>query len=646
MTPAGRRGRRLFWLVAGLAAAWLLPLLTHLAGVDWVVLLLIVTGGAVLLDSGTVLDRLVIGGTIVAGTTLAAAVLFTLWPWGLQPVAIGGVGLTTLVLVAWARPPRWQTILLGRPADLIVVGVPALLAFLVAWPMRGGGLAHRIGYIVRGEDVARHFGMTDTIRRIGGYVFMNVHDPIVTSSIQDVHRTYPQGFHMLAAIVDTFVTSSATAGDPTAALGRFLVYDVAAYAMMGLTISWAARRFAGPSASFWAIAPVCAAVLGFLFWGDLLGMFWRGFVPEVAGATFLLVLVGALIRPLPNTTQQFLLVGTTVVGVAFTYYFLLPLAAVLVLLWAVVARRRLRRGWRTGVAVAAVGAVVIAVPELYGKPQGALDMLVSGYAIDVVPLSPVVALGAVSGALVLLRFRGWLTPPSTLLAAAAMMAAAAMAAGIAAFQIARIGRTLYFFDKTLHIVIILFLVGLGAAAPLLERILRPGEPARSRLGALRRPLAGTALSLAVLASFGVIGTRLPVQPPSAGGNWGRAYRAGLLSSTPAARWALTVAKQVPNPQRKTVLLAIADADVSYTGSLFVAVLERDYGLTWPGYQWLAGSKKRPEDFEQMLLSSRDHFQIVIDSAELRITLGQFSAQHPELSLDIIDACALGQAPAC
>src|SRR5687768_14391074 len=83
--PDAAPRRPVWWLVGALAAAWLVPVVTHVVGVDLVLPGLIWLGTAALLRSGrTLVDRLALAAATLTGAVAVFGVLFSVWPWGLH----------------------------------------------------------------------------------------------------------------------------------------------------------------------------------------------------------------------------------------------------------------------------------------------------------------------------------------------------------------------------------------------------------------------------------------------------------------------------------------------------------------------------------------------------------------------------------
>ena len=401
--------RRPVVLIGAVAAGWLVPLATHLLGVDWLVLLAIGVGAAGLLRGGrTVVDRFVLAGTLLVGTTLAAGLVISVWPWHLHPVALGGSGLTGLIVASAALRRRWRLPRWAR-ADTLVAVPAGLFALAMCWPFARRDLADRLALMVAGEDGTRHFVMFDTLRRVGGYLFL--HRPEAIGAALRVDLTYPAGSHMLAAVVDSFVTSSTRVGDAAAAQERFLWYQVAAYVFLGLAVIWSARRVAGPVADAVTFAPVAGAIVGYLLFGDMITAFLYGYLPEILGLGYLAVLIGIAARPLARTREQVAVMTAAVVAIGFTYYVALPIAAAATLAYAWWYRRRLRRRpWFTASFVVLGIPLTLLVWYINSADQSS-ELLVQRFGILPVRLGPVLALGLLVVAA--MATRSWRRSPAT-----------------------------------------------------------------------------------------------------------------------------------------------------------------------------------------------------------------------------------------
>src|SRR5689334_9792200 len=80
------------------------------------------------------------------------------------------------------------------------------------------------------------------------------------------------------------------------------------------------------------------------------------------------------------------------------------------------------------------------------------------------------------------RYRGSRRPATRVMAVTGA-GAVLLAAAVGGYEGVQVGRTLYFFEKSLHAVIVLLLIGSGAAAGLAQRVLA-ATPVRHRAAPL------------------------------------------------------------------------------------------------------------------------------------------------------------------
>jgi hypothetical protein len=620
-------GRRVAMLLGALAAGWVVPFATHLLGVDWLVLLAIGAGGAGLLRGGrTVLDRFVLAATLLVGTTLVAGLVFSVWPWHLHPVALGGSGLTVLIVASAAlrrpwRLPRWVL------ADTLVAVPVALLALAMCWPYARRDLADRLALMLAGEDGTRHFVMFDTLRRVGGYLFL--HRPEAIGSSLRVDLTYPPGSHMLAAVFDGFVTSSAQVGDAAAAQERFLWYQVAAYVFLGLTVIWSARRVAGPVANAVTFAPVAGAAVGYLLFGDMITAFLYGYLPEILGLGYLAVLIGIAARPLARTREQVAVMTAAVVAIGFTYYVALPIAAAVTLAYAWSYRRRLlRRPWLTATAVALGTPLTLLVLYVNSADQSS-ELLVQRFGILPVRFGPVLALGLL--VVTALAARSWRRSAATRTIAVTVATAGAVTVVIGLIQIQVVGHTVYFFHKFMHSVVVVLLIALGATAAALARGLDAGR------GRVTTAVMAAGLTLVPIAALGGFSLNHEVRR---GGSWGIAYLRGTESETRSARTAIQAFRHAPPEPGRQVMVFFPDGRPDVHASMSLAALRRVYGPNWPTFQWLKLDYTPAGLSGYVLAHPAPGFQVITANPHLLQSLRELRAGHPELQLSIVDVGTL------
>ena len=204
-------------VAAAVAAAWLGTGVAHLLHADLVVLGAIVVGTAALSRYGsTLLDRLMAALVLLAGGGIVGGLVISYWPWGLDPVAVGGSGLTAVVGVRVLSGRRFR--LPGRVpgVDVVAVAGGAAALLVAAWPTLHTEYWKRFMYSALLADRVRQFAMFDVVRSGHSYAF--AHFDRVSASALPGARSYPSGMQMVYSIVDCFVHGD---GAPRAPIDEF-----------------------------------------------------------------------------------------------------------------------------------------------------------------------------------------------------------------------------------------------------------------------------------------------------------------------------------------------------------------------------------------------------------------------------------------
>ncbi|MEV6811138.1 hypothetical protein [Micromonospora sp. NPDC051296] len=550
------------WIVAlaGLAAAWLLPLAAVAADARWVLPPLVLLATASLLRGGrTLLDRLLLATVLLVGLTTAAGLLFAVWPWGMAPVPVTGTGLTILVLAALATGRRPT---LPRPAwaDLFpVLGTAALVGYLAQPLLRAGDLAGRLTILTRGEDYLRHLSLVDVIGRHGGYVFLD--SDAVRDQLLSLLVHYPQGWHLLVALLDGHLTPAGTAPGGPDAVQPFLWWNIAGFGLFVLTLLWAAHRLPGPLHPL--SRGVLTVVVGALVLGSQLPrLLWSGYPTETIGLALTVVLAAIVARPLPAPREHLLLLGVLLVGIGYTYYLFLPAAVVLVLGALLVHRHAMVRARRTALAVGLATVVLAPVPILLGvfraNQTEALTATVGpdltetwlafgGLGALVVPalLWHAVRIGRRDPA-----WRRWLF---------VLLVSGLFTAAVGQASVGLGGELGYYFNKAGHLTTVLLIGGAGAVVRLLPAP-RRGRPIRT----LTAGLTAVTVAAAIVLFGGVTG-------------WHRSLLV-VGPQTWAQRW---VHQQVDQPNRAAVVCD--QVNRAYPAVDGVTTLVLDYASTYRSY---------------------------------------------------------------
>lgn len=608
---AAFRGRRPLYLLGALAAAWLAPLLTHLAGVDWLLIPAFVAG-VVGLQRGlpTLLDRLV-AGIVQSFGALCVAGLFFSYVGKLHPVVLAGTAFTILTAIATKR--GWRKPHAFRPTDLVVAAGTVAIGVLAVIPFALRDLGGRIGIVAGGEDIARHTTLFEQIGRFGGYAFLHPPADATLLPVAETEgiRAYPQGIYYTFAVVDRFLRSSdASSASPFTAMSTMLWLYVVTFIVLALVVLWSAARIAGPGAHPLKVTAALAVVAAGVFFGEPVAVFVRGYPNELAGLAVAAALTAVIVRPLTSRIDQLVTVALLVVALSFTYHLFLPFAGLLVVGWAV--RDRLWQDWRA-VVIAVIAAPIAAITPVGLLHATTTQLLTSaGTALPSdKPAALILVLLAAAG----LVAAGGLRSPARKMAAFALLSVVTLQAAMGAWQLLTIGRTHYYFDKLLHVLVIVALVLMGALA----RLAPVGAPAR--LAPARKSLAITAVAVLAVAGFFVVaGGRNHAVAPS----YGVRLVTGIDRGSPGGGSdAVYLARAYPSADDTVEVDLMGDPYRNFFGTLYASVLQRNYRNGHEWYNFLNPSRgpRTLADFEQQVAASPVKVRIHVADPEARFLTG-------------------------
>jgi hypothetical protein len=584
-TAPRRSVTRWRWTLAALVAAWLVPVATHVAGVDWLLVpvFLVALAG---LQRGlvTALDRLVVGLAQAFGALGVAGLVFS-YVGRLHPVVLAGTAFTLLVAAStrrgWVLPRR------TRVTDALV-GVCVLgVAVLAVVPFALRDIGARLGIVAVGEDFSRHFVLFDQIGALGGYAFLH---PAGAATLlpagEGGMRAYPQGTHYAYAVLDRFLRSSSrSSADPIVAMDVMIWLYVATFVFLALAVLWSAARIAGPGARPAAALPVLALAAAWLYFGEPMAIFLRGFPNELVGLALAALLTAVVVRPLTDRADQLATVALLLAGISFSYHLFLPYAGVLALGWAV--RHRMWRHRAALVLAAPTLAVVALTPLLNLHAASARQLTIAGTALaaDVPAFVALLAL-ATAGLVV----RGGLRSPARRMGTFALGAAVAILLALGVFQLVTVGHTVYYFGKLLHLTVA---VGLTLLGGLVRLVPTRGSTARAAAA------AATAAAVAALAVAGGAGHRLV---PS----YGVRLATGTEQGSPnGGRDAVFLARRYPTGGGAVDVDLMDTPYRNFFGTLFASVLQRNYryGHDWYDFLNPAGTPKTLADLERQVAAS-------------------------------------------
>lgn len=400
-----------------------------------------------------------------------------------------------------------------------------LSAGVIPGPGQSRGQEQRLGLLAISEDSASHLAIYDTMYDVGGFAY------VAKARARSAQWPYPPGFHLLA--VELRSALEHTAGTNKHRGGRFDALWLASILAFGFMIASAcvvadttARRLGAPQVIPRLIAVASAGVL-IWFWSPF-SLFLTGYSPQLValgllGALACAAIAAGSIHPRVSVG----LYAAIMIAIAWTWYFLVPIAGLLVACALWVNRQRLKG--RSGEILVAGGVTLgaSALPvyqSLRTAGSGILNAAGGGnpQELGTVAAPAVLALGL----LVALGQDTGDRRDARRTAAAFLAVSVGFSLAMRQYQIATTGVTAYFFDKSLYTLSVFGVAVLaGVGAVLIERLgagWRKGIPA---------------MVLLVLAGFMITDARPNV--PRLAGPW--TYRDGKLTSSLQSTFAHLIA---------------------------------------------------------------------------------------------------------
>jgi hypothetical protein len=640
----GPRARHVAALVA-LLLSWLVPLGAGALGVEWILPIVLLLGTASLLRAGrTALDRLVLATGLLIGATAAAGLVLSVWPWHLSPVPVAGTAFSGLVVVGWALRRRPLFPRAFGLADAIVVGLTVLASAVPLVTLRHTASAWRLGMLAYGDDFARHYLLYDAIRVGGGYVYLHRD---ATPFVPDDLQAYPQGSHLLYALLENFLTGSTVPNAPMASLNHLVVFLIGSYVFFMLSVLWAVRWIAGRWLAGWAALPVLGAVGTYLALGDPMGLVPDGYVSLVPGLS-LVVLVGALLaRSARPIREQMVLVASLVVGISFVYYLALPIVIVGGLAWLFVYRRQLRRhAWTLVITLVATAVLALVTPVTNSRANTGAQLLLPGGGGRQVRWLVVTIVAVPLLALLVRRVRRVMV---WRLAAFQVAVAAGTASAIWLYQKVRLGHAIYYFEKSLLQMTVLGLIGAGVLGAVALSALRGGSFRPQLVRA--RVTAGVGFLACVIFAAGTYFSPGLYFDVSKGTAYARDYWATPYVGDAVAQ----TLRRYPNSDGyiDLVLFTPGDADPNSVwgrkeqswATLYVGTLQRNYVPTAKAYAWLYpyDGIVSAEWLAQRLRENGVRGRVITDQPKLLAEFRALEALNPGL-LVVVDSREWWQKP--
>jgi hypothetical protein len=660
---------------AAVAGVWLFAFAAHAAHLDLATLLVIVLGTAALSRYGsTILDRVMAAAVLLAGSAIVGGLVISYWPWGLEPVAVGGFALSGLVLLSFVTRRRFRLPLRFAAADGVAVLIGAAATVIAAWPTLHGDFWKRFDYSALLADRLRQFAMFDVVRSGHSYAF--AHFDRVSSQALPGARSYPSGMQMVYAIVDCFVHGNAKPGAPLDEFVRYYWYTLICFGLLVLATAWAARRMVGPMVTDRLRLPsvfVTAGVGAFLATGYFLSYVWQGFDSVVFACVFLVAGMAVILRPPRSVWEQALLAGSAFLAVVFGHPLLLPHITFVLVAALVVYRRRFIKRHKTGKVASVLGVVGIAL--LVAAPLAAVSGLNIGTRFNTdgfiiaLPWHIVLIVGV--GTAIALA-----SPVTRRLpyAKAAIGALAATAAVQIALEIDLVGHgsTRYYVEKSLNGLVLMCLVGLGGLANLWPAAHRKtakstqaetvGKAPKTRIRRARKPwpirqaenaIAAVTAALAVGAvAFAPAYINWPRFQPGTDSTWAQLWTGG---HTFVADYGHQLHAQqrlgVYTDGRPTIVASSPSGILNLNMSLLAGIANRNlhsvasqinrttdlYGLTGlPAKgEWSPQARASLKILEHIITSNKAPVRVVVSDKVLAAKLADFAALHPRTKFEVL-----------
>ena len=673
------------WVVAVLfAGAWIVPILTQLTRTDPLLAALIVFGtGGLVRVGATIVDRLFVTLALLIGLAIVGGLLFSVWPWGLQPIAVGGLALTLLVAVyVWrgAAPPwrTWPRRMLGSDA-ILLLGLAG--GFMVAyWPSFSTAAGNRLGLAGITGDRLRHFSLFDTIHRYGGYTFL-MQGKVKSSVDPGMLAVYPPGQHYIYALADIFLRSSVNPGNAVNEMIRYNIWVSLGYGFLVASVAWAARWVAGPLLKGWRRVFLATAVAAFLTVGAFTSAIWCTWDPQVFSMAELALLAAVCFRPPTGWRTHAALMALLFIAIGLTYELYMPFGAILIAVSLFVYRKRLLPHWKVLLAV-----TVVSTPMAFSEYAAAHAAGLSGSSTAsqstgfTIPLSWAVL--TVIGCFSVLGFaaRSARRRPSAQAGLIAAVLSALAVLAYAFYEQPAVLVNIYYLQKFVQAWVVVMMVGAGSFGHLLRR---PKLPAVGWKG-FGIGVCAFLLAIGATRSFwwstALTKPGVPAGDPNPGASWslgsGSTWASAWMGG-PAARpdnigpLGILQADHLLANHVPTITVIYPDGGSNVDLSLQLAVLNRNagvmneviYGSSTDQYRglnssaalvcagqnnaaWSPQELKNLAELEAGIKAVGVPVRVVVVNQPLRTALETWGAKNPGSIRDVLYIPSLNSQPSC
>jgi hypothetical protein len=553
-------------LTLALVAAIVIPPVLHGVGLDVLMLPLLVFALASVLRAGSgLLDRLALAAVLLAGGVLTFGVLFSVWPWRIQPLAVGwflALAIVAVGALSGRRPQLPRAVFLS---DLVILGTGVGAFFEAYRPLAHLSAISRYEYTILTLDRITHFSLFSTAQRLGGYPYL--HPGAARTSIRNSYETvYPQGSHFLLAVANGFISNGHVTAGGTQDLNRYAILVLGVYAVLMAAIVWSIRWVAAASAREPVRLVLCLAGMVLALFGPLASLIPFAADSQLFALVFMVVAAALILRPVAGPIEMLALMGALLVG-TFSGYNLYGLVVTLGFALALLVHRfPLRRHWRAGLLIVGPAAVVGLMQSVL-TALGSFDVSaqatiagghipLSNWLVVIVCAAPILPLLRSRAGVVRLR-RGYLVLLTTAVVTIAVFAL---------YTVVKGHGDSYYLAKMVCAAYVLLLPAVGLWA----LVMREDRPA-VRSSPQSAITAVAVLVVVAWSSFGVVQQRLPgTQSP------------GAAAYVPLARWSdghqkVTVARVYESLARagvmdgRTPTVVVASGNVTLNAGITSAV---------------------------------------------------------------------------
>jgi hypothetical protein len=348
----------------------------------------------------------------------------------------------------------------------------------------------------------------------------------------------------------------------------------------------------------------------------------------VLGLTEMALLVALLTRGVSRATQQLVTIAALLVAVGFTYYLFLPAAALAVLIWLVRNRRLVSRHRVAALVTAAIAGPITLLPLTLGLTVGRQsEALLRPGSVRPSRDLLLAVLCLVVGSIIFTRARRSRIWRSYL---GNVVAAVVLSGTLIAVQNLFGGGDGYYPNKSLHLLTVVLLIGLGAV---LYHLPPPRRELADRRARRSAALPAAFLVVCLAGAFGLVRGDTPFRPTS-GTTWARVWWRGDKRNDADAQAISRLLAEHPIAKPIAVFVLDDDPYRSYMQTLFLSTFQRTSGKIAPGL-YITDPIDAPDRLEKQILLVADPVQVLVSSDAGQQKADEIKERHPERQIQVI-----------